>query len=140
MIARSSRRGTNAEPPQDQYFKGPLHQHAAQHCEDDAKWWPMLRGYYQKYKYQNIMTEDIVQYFNQQTGMDLTPSSTSICGHRDSDAGLKFDDAAGTVNTAGLPTRRRCDAGAGRLERALGDDPPHDGVADDEDSADQGPV
>jgi aminopeptidase N len=33
----------------------------------------MLRGYYQKYKYQNIMTEDIINYFNQQTGMDLTP-------------------------------------------------------------------
>ncbi len=54
-------RGTNAEPPQDQYFKGALFINTLRSIvNDDAKWWPMLRGYYQKYKYQNIMTEDII--------------------------------------------------------------------------------
>jgi aminopeptidase N len=67
-------RGVNQEPSQDQYFKGALFLNTLRSIvNDDAKWWPMLRGYYQKYKYQNIMTEDIISYFNQQTGMDLTP-------------------------------------------------------------------
>jgi aminopeptidase N len=67
-------RGTNTEPSQDQYFKGALFINTLRGIvNDDAKWWPMFRGYYQKYKYQNIMTEDVVQYFNQQTGINLTP-------------------------------------------------------------------
>jgi aminopeptidase N len=67
-------RGTNQEPPQDQYFKGILFINTLRSIvNDDAKWWPMLRGLYQKFKYQNIMTEDIIAYFNQQTGMNLTP-------------------------------------------------------------------
>jgi aminopeptidase N len=58
----------------------------------------MLRGYYQKFKYQNIMTEDIVQYFNQQTGMDLTPVFDQYLRHTAIPTlELKFDDAAGTV-------------------------------------------
>lgn len=38
-----------------------------------GRWWALLHGFYQRFKYQNIMTEDVVQYFNQQTGMNLTP-------------------------------------------------------------------
>jgi aminopeptidase N len=40
---------------------------------DDAKWWALLHEFYQHFKYQNIMTEDVVAWFNQHTGMDLTP-------------------------------------------------------------------
>jgi len=40
---------------------------------DDGKWWKLIHDFYQHYKYKNIMTEDMVQYFNQHTGMDLTP-------------------------------------------------------------------
>ena len=92
-------RGTNAEPPQDQYFKGALFINTLRSIvNDDAKWWPMLRGYYQKYKYQNIMTEDIIQYFNQQTGMELTPVFDQYLRHTAIPTlELKFDDAAGTV-------------------------------------------
>jgi aminopeptidase N len=32
-----------------------------------------LHAFYQHFKYQNIMTEDVVAYFNQHTGMNLTP-------------------------------------------------------------------
>jgi aminopeptidase N len=92
-------RGTNSEPPQDQYFKGALFINTLRSIvNDDAKWWPMLRGYYQKFKYQNIITEDIVQYFNQQTGMDLTPVFDQYLRHTAIPTlELKFDDAAGTV-------------------------------------------
>ena len=40
---------------------------------DDARWWTLIHDFYQHFKYQNIMTEDVVAYFNQQTGMNLTP-------------------------------------------------------------------
>src|SRR5580700_600114 len=91
-------RGVNAEPSQDQYFKGSLFLNTLRSIvNDDAKWWPMLRGYYQKYKYQNIMTEDIVQYFNQQTGMNLTPVFDQYLRHTAIPTlELKFDEP-GTV-------------------------------------------
>ena len=67
-------RGVNAEPDQDQYFKGALMLNTLRSVvNDDAKWWALLHGFYQHYKYQNILTEDVVSYFNQQTGMNLTP-------------------------------------------------------------------
>jgi aminopeptidase N len=67
-------RGVNAEPDQDQYFKGALMINTLRSVvNDDAKWWALLHGFYQHFKYQNILTEDVVAYFNQQTGMNLTP-------------------------------------------------------------------
>jgi len=92
-------RGTNTEPSQDQYFKGALFINTLRSIvNDDEKWWPMLRGYYQKYKYQNIMTEDVISYFNQQTGMDLTPVFRQYLWHTAIPTlELKFDDAGGTV-------------------------------------------
>jgi aminopeptidase N len=67
-------RGVNAEPDQDQYFKGALMLNTLRSVvNDDAKWWALLRGFYQHFKYQNIMTEDVVSYFNLHTGMNLTP-------------------------------------------------------------------
>jgi aminopeptidase N len=87
-------RGTNTEPPQDQYFKGALFINTLRSIvNDDGKWWAMLRGYYQKYKYQNIMTEDIEQYFNQQTGMNLTPVFDQYLRHTAIPTlELKFDE------------------------------------------------
>ena len=31
-----------------------------------------MRGLYARFKYQTILTEDVVQFFNQETGKDLT--------------------------------------------------------------------
>src|ERR1700723_248696 len=67
-------RGTNAEPPQDQYFKGALMINTLRSViDDDARWWALLHDFYQHFKYQNIMTEDVVAWFNLHTGMNLTP-------------------------------------------------------------------
>ena len=67
-------RGVNAEPPQDMYFKGALFLNTLRSVvDDDKRWWALLHDFYQHFKYQNIMTEDIVAYFNQKTGMNLTP-------------------------------------------------------------------
>jgi aminopeptidase N len=66
--------GVNAEPTQDQYFKGTLMLNTLRSVvNDDAKWWKLLHDLYQHFKYQNILTGDMVSYFNQETGMNLTP-------------------------------------------------------------------
>ena len=67
-------RGTNAEPPQDMYFKGALFIHTLRSIvNDDKKWWALIHDFFQRFKYQNIMTEDVAAYFNQKTGKNLTP-------------------------------------------------------------------
>jgi aminopeptidase N len=67
-------RGLNRTPPQDQYFKGALFLNTLRSVvNDDARWWTLIHDFYQQFKYKNIMTEDVVEYFNQKSGMNLTP-------------------------------------------------------------------
>jgi aminopeptidase N len=67
-------RGINATPPQDMYFKGALFIHTLRSVvNDDARWWAMLKDFYQRFKYRTIMTEDILAWFSQKTKRDLTP-------------------------------------------------------------------
>ena len=67
-------RGIHRTPSQDQYFKGALFLNTLRSVvNDDKKWWKLLRDFYQEFKYQNIMTEDMVRFFNKETGMNLTP-------------------------------------------------------------------
>ncbi|HEX4951314.1 MAG TPA: M1 family metallopeptidase [Blastocatellia bacterium] len=65
---------TNRTPGQDQYFKGALFLHTLRSViDDDAKWWKMLRAYCAAFKYRNIMNDDVVRFYNQQSGQNLTP-------------------------------------------------------------------
>jgi aminopeptidase N len=67
-------RGIHRSPSQDQYFKGALFLHTLRSVvNDDAKWWSALRDVYQKFKYQNIMTEELVQFMNTRLGLETTP-------------------------------------------------------------------
>jgi aminopeptidase N len=93
-------RGVDAEPPPDQYFKGTLFLNTLRSVvDDDTRWFALLHDFYQHFKYQNIMTEDVVQYFNQQTGMNLTPVFDQYLRHTAIPTlELKFDEAAGTVS------------------------------------------
>ena len=66
--------GINAKPPQDQYFKGALFLNTLRSIvNDDDRWFSLIHDFYQHFKYQNIMTEDVVAYMNQKTGLNLTP-------------------------------------------------------------------
>lgn len=68
-----AQRGVNAYPPVDQYFKGALFLNTLRSVvNDDEKWRSLIRGFYQHFKYQCILTEDVIGYFNEQTGKDLT--------------------------------------------------------------------
>jgi aminopeptidase N len=67
-------RGLARDPNQDQYFKGALFLHTLRNVvHDDAKWFKVVRGVYDQFKYKNIMTEQLVSYMSAQLGQDLTP-------------------------------------------------------------------
>jgi aminopeptidase N len=66
--------GVNRTPPQDQYFKGALFINTLRSLVgDDARWWRLLREMYQRFKYRDITTADMVAFFSQKTGKVLTP-------------------------------------------------------------------
>ena len=90
------RRGINATPPQDMYFKGALFINTLRSIvNDDKKWFALLHDFYQHFKYQNIMTEDIVAYFNRKTGKSLTPIFDQYLRHTAIPLlELKFSDGA----------------------------------------------
>ena len=94
-----TQRGINREPPQDQYFKGALFLNTLRSVIDnDARWWALIHDFYQHFKYRNIMTEDVVQYFNRQTGMNLTPIFDQYLRHAALPAlELKWNESEGTV-------------------------------------------
>ena len=67
-------REVNAEPPEDQYFKGALMLNTLRSAiDDDAKWFADIRDFYQHFNYQSITTDDVVRWWSQRTGMDLLP-------------------------------------------------------------------
>ncbi|MSO31045.1 MAG: M1 family peptidase [Acidobacteria bacterium] len=69
-----TQRGIHRSPTQDMYFKGALFINTLRSVvDDDARWEKLLRNFYQRFKYQTIMTEDVVQFFNAQLGRNLTP-------------------------------------------------------------------
>ena len=93
-------RGVNATPPGDQYFKGALFLHTLRSVVGDEKLWrSLLRDFYQTYKYRNIMTEDVVEFFNRRTGRNLTPVFNQYLRRTALPAlELKFDEAKGEVS------------------------------------------
>jgi aminopeptidase N len=92
--------GVNRTPPQDMYFKGALFLNTLRSVvNDDKRWFKLIHDLYQHFKYHNIMTEDIVEYFNQKTGMNLTPVFDEYLRHAALPSlELKFDEADGAVS------------------------------------------
>ena len=93
-------RGIHQSPQgNDQYFKGALFLNTLRGVvDDDKKWWALIRGVYDTFKYKNIMTEDLVKFFNDKTGRNLTAVFEQYTRHTALPAlELNFDAAAGTV-------------------------------------------
>ena len=82
------------------YFKGALFINTLRSVvDDDDRWWKLLRDLYARFKYHNIMTEEMVAFFNQQTGKNLTPIFDQYLRHVDLPTlELKFNEADGTVS------------------------------------------
>jgi aminopeptidase N len=92
-------RGVNYDPSEDQYFKGALMLNTLRSViDDDAKWFSLLHDFYQHFKYQNILTEDVVAWFNQRSGMNLTPVFNQYLRHKNIPRlELLFGEAPGMV-------------------------------------------
>jgi aminopeptidase N len=93
-------RGVNRSPSQDQYFKGALFINTLRSVvNDDRRWWALLHDFYQHFKYQTIMTEDVVSFFNQKTDLNLTPIFDEYLKHTTIPTlELKFDGTQGEVS------------------------------------------
>jgi aminopeptidase N len=95
-----TQRGIHRTPPQDMYFKGALFLHTLRSVvDDDARWWDIVRGVYDRFKYTNIMTEDLIAFFNKNAGgPDFTPIFDQYLRHTALPVlELTFDPAAGSV-------------------------------------------
>jgi aminopeptidase N len=92
-------RGIHREPMQDMYFKGALFLHTLRSVvDDDRKWFAVIHDFFQQFKYKTILTEDVAAFFNQQTGMNLTPIFNEYLRHADVPMlQLKFDEPAHTA-------------------------------------------
>ncbi|MGA2585525.1 MAG: M1 family metallopeptidase [Candidatus Aminicenantales bacterium] len=92
--------GVNTNAPQDMYFKGALFLNTLRSVIDnDARWWKLVRGFYDCFKYRNIATEDVVKFFNERTGKNLTPMFDQYLRHTDIPAlELRFQETEGSIS------------------------------------------
>ncbi|WP_130735645.1 M1 family metallopeptidase [Flavobacterium sp. J27] len=66
--------GVNNEGSGDMYYKGALLLNTLRHVVDnDHKWWPILLKYATTFKKKIIDTQTVVDFFNKETGRNLTP-------------------------------------------------------------------
>jgi aminopeptidase N len=88
------------QPNEDQYFKGALFLNTLRSVIDnDPKWFQLIHDYYQTFKYKTIMTEDVVWFFNQHSGMNLTPEFNQYLRHAAIPTlQLRFDPAVHRVS------------------------------------------
>jgi aminopeptidase N len=65
--------GVNNEGSGDMYPKGALLLNTLRHIvNDDQKWWTILRKYTQTYRHKIIDTPMVIDFFNQEIGLNLT--------------------------------------------------------------------
>jgi aminopeptidase N len=94
-----TQRGIHRTPSQDMYFKAALFLHTLRSVvDDDQRWWKLIHDFYQRYKYQNILTEEVVRFFNAELKQDLTPMFDQYLRRTELPTlELAFDEKAGTL-------------------------------------------
>ena len=66
--------GVNSEGSGDMYYKGALMLNTIRNIiNDDAKWWKLILDYSNRFRHQIIETKDVIDFFNSETGIFLTP-------------------------------------------------------------------
>lgn len=66
--------GVNKEGSGDMYPKGALMLNTIRYIiNDDVKWWNLILKYSETYRHKIIDTETVVDFFNKESGMNLTP-------------------------------------------------------------------
>jgi aminopeptidase N len=94
-----TQRGIHRTPSQDMYFKGALFLNTLRSVvDDDAKWFALIHDVFQHFKYQNILTEDLVRFVNERLGQDLTPVFDQYLRRADLPTlEVAFNEADGTM-------------------------------------------
>ena len=94
-----TQRGIHRTPNQDMYFKGALFLDTLRNAvDDDARWWQLIRDTFEHFKYQNILTGDLVRFFSAELKRDMTPIFDQYLRRTALPVlELTFDDAAKTV-------------------------------------------
>ncbi len=65
--------GVNKEGSGDMYAKGALMLNTLRHIvNDDSKWWKLILDYANTFRHKIIDTQTVIEYFNKETGMNLT--------------------------------------------------------------------
>jgi aminopeptidase N len=95
-----TQRGIHRTPNQDMYFKGALFLDTLRNAvNDDTRWWKLIRDTYEHFKYQNIMTGDLVRFFSAELNQDMTPIFDQYLRRVDLPVlELTFDEAAKRVS------------------------------------------
>ncbi|PJB13375.1 MAG: peptidase M1 [Flavobacteriales bacterium CG_4_9_14_3_um_filter_40_17] len=66
--------GVNKKGSGDMYPKGALMINTLRHIvNNDAKWWRILRKYVEIFRHQIINTQTVIDFFNKETGLNLSP-------------------------------------------------------------------
>jgi aminopeptidase N len=66
--------GVGNEGSNDMYYKGALMLNTLRYViDDDIKWWAILLKYSTTFRHQIIDTETVIAFFNQESGLNLTP-------------------------------------------------------------------
>ena len=66
--------GVNKEGSGDMYPKGALMLNTIRHIlDDDSKWWKILLRYSETFKKQIVTHQQVVDFFNKESGINLTP-------------------------------------------------------------------
>jgi aminopeptidase N len=93
-------RGIHRSPPQDMYFKGALFLNTLRSVvDDDPKWFALIHDYFQQFKYKTLLTEDLIRFFNDRIGRNLTPVFDQYLRHTAlPELQLTFDEQKGTVS------------------------------------------
>jgi len=66
--------GVGNEGSSDMYYKGALMLNTIRHIiNEDSKWWEILLKYSNTFRHKIIDTPTVIAFFNQETGLNLTP-------------------------------------------------------------------
>src|SRR5690606_23211888 len=76
--------GVNFKPKStDMYYKGALMLNTIRHIvNDDEKWWKLLLDYSNHFKHQIIEARDVIDFFTQESGINLRPVFEQYLYHK----------------------------------------------------------
>lgn len=87
--------GMNHEGSGDMYYKGANMLNTLRSTiNDDQKWWSLLKGFHETFKYKTISADDVIEFYNKSTELNLEPIFHQYLNYADiPELQLKFDES-----------------------------------------------